>query len=240
VTPVNDLPVVTDIPNQTVAEGETFTTISLDDFVSDVEDADADITWSWAGNTDLTVTIDGSRIATIGIPNASWYGNETITFTATDLEGGQGSDQATFRVTSVNDPPIVTDIPYQTIAEGESFATINLDDFVSDVEDADADITWTWSGNTDLTISIDGNRIATIGIPDENWNGNETIIFTATDLEGANDVDTATFIVNPVNDPPIVSDIPAQNIAEGEIFASIILDDFVIDTEDSIADIVFT
>ncbi len=42
-------------------------------------------------------------------------------------------------------------------------------------------MTWTYSGNTALTVSIDVNRVATITIPDANWNGAETITFTATD-----------------------------------------------------------
>ncbi|MCD6250683.1 MAG: hypothetical protein J7J98_10165, partial [candidate division Zixibacteria bacterium] len=47
-------PVVTDIGDQTIAEGATFTTISLDDFVSDLDNTDAEMTWTYAGNTELT------------------------------------------------------------------------------------------------------------------------------------------------------------------------------------------
>ena len=49
----------------------------------------------------------------------------------------------TFTVTAVNDEPVVSDIPDQTILEGGSFVTINLDDYVEDVEDADSEISWT-------------------------------------------------------------------------------------------------
>ena len=83
-------------------------------------------------------------------------------------------------MTAVNDAPVVTDIPNQTIAEGATFTTINLDDYVSDVDNTDAEMTWTYSGNTDLTVSI-VNRVATISIPSADWNGAETITFRATD-----------------------------------------------------------
>ncbi len=179
VTAVNDPPIVTDIPDQTIAEGASFTTIALDDYVSDVENLDTDITWGFTGNSELTVDIT-DRVATIGIPNADWNGAETITFTATDLDGGSDGDAATFTVTAVNDPPIVTDIPDQTIAEGASFTTIALDDYVSDVENLDTDITWGFTGNSELTVDIT-DRVATIGIPNADWNGAETITFTATD-----------------------------------------------------------
>jgi len=186
VTAVNDAPVVTGIPDQTIAEGATFATINLDDFVSDVEDADADISWTYSGNTSLTVDIT-ARVATITAPYADWFGAETITFTAEDLGTLTDSDDALFTVTAVNDAPVVTGIPDQTIAEGASFATINLDDFVSDVEDADADIAWTYSGNTSLTVNITA-RVATITAPYADWNGAETITFTAEDLGALTDL----------------------------------------------------
>lgn len=89
-------PVVSDIPDQIISEGSSFITISLDDFVTDADNSDNEITWSYNGNTDLTVSINASRVATITIPNAEWTGSETITFTATDPEGDSDSDDATF------------------------------------------------------------------------------------------------------------------------------------------------
>ena len=238
VTPVNDAPVVGDIANQTIAEGESFATINLDDFVSDVDNPDTDITWTTSGEVDLTVNIV-DRVATISVPNADWNGTETITFTAEDLIGATDSDSATFTVTAVNDAPVVSDIPGETIAEGETFATINLDDYVNDVDNPDADITWTTSGEVDLTVSI-VDRVATISVTDVDWNGTETIIFTAEDLIGATDSDSATFTVTPVNDAPVVSDIPDQTISEGESFVTINLDNYVEDAEDEDSDISWT
>ena len=238
VTAVNDAPVVSDIPGETIAEGETFATINLDDFVSDVDNPDTDITWTTSGEVDLTVNIV-DRVATISVPNADWNGTETITFTATDLGLATDSDSATFTVTAVNDAPVVSDIPDQTISEGESFVTINLDDYVDDVDDLDADIAWTTDGEVELTVSI-VDRVATIGIPSSEWVGEETITFTAEDLDGATDSDSATFTVTAVNDPPVVGDIPNQIIAEGESFTTINLDDYVEDVEDEDSDISWT
>ena len=238
VTPVNDPPVVGDIPNQTIAEGESFTAINLDDYVEDVEDEDSDISWTFSGNIELIVSIV-DRVATISVPNADWNGTETITFTAEDLDGGMDDDSASFTVTPINDAPVVSDIPGETIVEGETFATINLDDYVNDVDNPDADITWTTSGEVDLTVNI-VDRVATIIIPDADWNGTETITFTAEDLNGATDSDSATFTITPVNDAPVVGDIPGETIAEGEAFATINLDDYVSDMDNSDTDISWT
>ena len=136
-TAVNDAPVVTDIPDQTISEGESFTTINLDDYVSDVDNLDSEMTWSYSGNTSLTVSIVG-RVATITAPGSTWNGAETITFRATDPGLLWDEDPATFTVNSVADAPVVSDIPDQTIAEGSTFATIDLDGYVTDPDNDDA------------------------------------------------------------------------------------------------------
>lgn len=90
--------------------------------------------------------------------------------------------------------PIVTDIPNQTITTGSSFATINLDNYVSDADNTDSQITWTYSGDTHINISI-VNRVATITY-DNGFTGSETITFTATDPDDLSDSDQAVFTVN--------------------------------------------
>ncbi|MEE8592959.1 MAG: Ig-like domain-containing protein, partial [Candidatus Bipolaricaulota bacterium] len=128
-----DLPVVSDIPDQTIAEGSAFATINLDDYVDDADNIDAEITWTYSGNTELSVTIDGSRVATIGIPDANWNGAETITFTATDPDLLSDNDAATFTVTAVNDIPTGSD-SFVTTNENTPYALL-----VSDLGYSDAD-----------------------------------------------------------------------------------------------------
>lgn len=96
-------PMVSDILDQSVPAGELFTTINLDDHVTD-DSADSEITWTTLGETDINVVIDENRVATITYP-AGWSGSETITFTATDPDDLSDSDAATFTVDPVNPPP---------------------------------------------------------------------------------------------------------------------------------------
>ena len=200
----NQPPVVSGIPDQTISEGASFLTIDLDDYVADPDNTDAEMIWTYSGNTALTVSID-TRVATIGIPNLDWNGSETITFRATDPGSLFDEDSANFTVTAVNDAPVVSGIPDQTISEGATFTTIALDDYVADPDNADSEMVWTFSGNMALTVSI-VNRVATIGIPNLDWNGNETITFRATDPGGLFDADSANFTVTAVNDTPIAQD----------------------------------
>jgi len=101
--------------------------------------------------------------------------------------------------------PVVGDIPDQTIVAGTSFQTINLDDYVADPDNLDSELNWTYSGNTDLGVAIDGNHVATITPPDQNWTGSETIVFTATDPSSNFDFDNAAFTVLPAGCEPGIS-----------------------------------
>lgn len=103
-------------------------------------------------------------------------------------------------------PPIVENIPDQDILEGEAFATIALDEYVDDPDHPDANIIWTFAGNSQLNVSIDANRIATISTPSDGWTGSETIAFTATDPIGFSSEDSATFSVGLIEYAPLVLD----------------------------------
>ena len=123
-----------------------------------------------------------------------------------------------------NNPPSVMGIPGESIDEGKRFAPIKLDKYVTD-EDAAANIMWSVSGNKQLRVSISSERVATIEIPNQYWNGSEDITFIATDSKGASGSETVNFNVESVNNPPEVRQIPDQTVDEGQTFSEIKLDD---------------
>ncbi|HQL27689.1 MAG TPA: Ig-like domain-containing protein [Anaerolineaceae bacterium] len=238
VTAINDAPVVTDIPDQTIQEGAAFLAIPLDNYVSDVDDSDAQMTWTASGNSALNVSIV-NRVATITSPNPEWNGSETITFRAADPGGLSAQDSAVFTITAVNDAPVVANIPDQTIPEGSSFANIPLDDYVSDPDNTDPELIWTFSGNTNLIVSITTDRVAQVTLPTPDWVGSEIVTFRAADPAGLHSEDQVLFAVTAGNKAPVVSDIPDQSVPEGGSFASIYLDDFVSDVDNSDAEMVW-
>ena len=135
------------------------------------------MTWTYIGNTDLIVDIT-ARVATITMPSVDWNGSETITFRATDPGALFDEDAATFTVSADNDAPVVTDIPDQTISEGGTFTTINLDDYVSDVDNTDDQIITFNAGNSTLFLEDGGNVDLSTLIDDaDNDTTNEIITF---------------------------------------------------------------
>ncbi len=122
------------------------------------------------------------------------------------------SDPATFTVNAVpNQAPVVADIPDQTILEGQSFAIVDLDNYVSDPDNGDSELTWTFSGNTSLVVVIDTGNIAIVTYPG-GFTGAETITFTATDPGALFDSDPATFTVNADLNPDFTIDATPETI----------------------------
>ena len=237
---VNNPPVMKPISDQTIDEGKQFTKIKLDDFVSDPDHPKDQILWEFdiqpvgkdQADGDLNVEIDPKRVATIIVPDTNWYGSAKITFTATDGEYASDKKTAVFTVKPINDPPVLQKIPDQTIEEKNEFESISLTDFVSDVDDDVSKIKWTIAGNKDLKFDIDKYGTANIKIPNEFWNGSETITFTATDAAGASVSTKATFTVKSINDPPeFVKDVPEQTIEEKQEFKPVELAQLVKDPD---------
>ncbi|EIU6806914.1 tandem-95 repeat protein [Vibrio parahaemolyticus] len=198
VTPVSDAPVAKD----DIATTQEDTAVTIDVLPNDT-DADGDklsIESASVPKEQGTVeVVDGKLVFT---PAENFNGDAEITYTVTD---GALTDQATVKVTvnAVNDTPVVeSNIADQTLAEDFTPYTIDLNIAFSDVDNVDGELTFSVSGNSNIQVAI-VNDIATI-TPTADWNGSETLTFTATDPSGESVSQTVNFTVAPVAD--IVAD----------------------------------
>ncbi|EHK9069396.1 tandem-95 repeat protein [Vibrio parahaemolyticus] len=198
VTPVNDAPVAKD----DIATTQEDTAVTIDVLPNDT-DADGDklsIESASVPKEQGTVeVVDGKLVFT---PAENFNGHAEITYTVTD---GALTDQATVKVTvnAVNDTPVVeSNIADQALAEDFTPYTIDLNTAFSDVDNVDGELTFSVSGNSNIQVAI-LNGIATI-TPTADWNGSETLTFTATDPSGESISQTVNFTVAPVAD--IVAD----------------------------------
>jgi len=238
VTIANEPPVVSQVPNQAIRKGETFVKISLDDYVADPDNPDEQIVWSAVGHQYVTVAIT-NRIADITIANSEWIGKDTVLFIAKDPGNRADTSKTVFSVTPSNQAPKIAQLAEQTILENEQFRTVNLDDYVNDPDNADGDLSWSYSGNSKLNISI-ANRILQVAVPDSEWAGSEKVTFKVSDPAGLKDSTSVTFTVIALNDPPVVSQIPSQRILPGSSFEPIKLNDFVFDIDNKDSEIEWT
>ncbi|WP_444823218.1 tandem-95 repeat protein [Vibrio parahaemolyticus] len=194
VTPVNDAPVAKD----DIATTQEDTAVTIDVLPNDT-DVDGDKlsieSVSVPKEQGTVEVVDGKLVFT---PAENFNGDAEITYTVTD---GALTDQATVKVTvnAVNDTPVVESyIADQTLAEDFAPYTIDLNTAFSDVDNVDGELTFSVSGNSNIQVAI-VNGIATI-TPTADWNGSETLTFTATDPSGESVSQTVDFTVAPVVD----------------------------------------
>ncbi|EIU6826671.1 tandem-95 repeat protein [Vibrio parahaemolyticus] len=194
VTPVNDAPVAKD--DTATTQEDTAVTIDVLPNDTDVDGDKLSIQSASVPSDQGTVEIvDGKLVFT---PAKNFHGDAEITYTVSD---GALTGQATVKVTvnAVNDTPVVeSNIADQALAEDFTPYTIDLNTAFSDVDNVDGELTFSVSGNSNIQVAI-VNGIATI-TPTADWNGSETLAFTATDPSGESVSQTVDFTVAPVVD----------------------------------------
>ena len=200
---MDDTPIITPIPDQTINEGENFSPIELDLYVEDPYQSDDQLTWQFYGNDELFVTLD-NRILTPVVPDSEWTGQETLSLAVTDPKGFTDSTTVTFTVNPVNDPPIWGNLPDYTFGEDDTLEIpiSSLLPLVTDVDDDPEDL-WFWiaenefiqwtmdtlEGSFDLYAPID-------------WYGQEDVIFVVLDSSGYSDEKSSRITVTGTPDPP--------------------------------------
>ncbi|MDG2789930.1 tandem-95 repeat protein [Vibrio parahaemolyticus] len=120
----------------------------------------------------------------------------TISASVSDGVNPTANDSDSLIVNRVNDAPTVENaIADQELSEDFASYTIDLNDAF---KDSDSALNFSVSGNSNVLVSIE-NGIATIS-PTADWNGSETLTFTATDPSGESVSQTVDFTVAPVVD----------------------------------------
>ena len=126
--PLPDIEMLEDVSNTSVFE--------LDEFFFD---PDRDTLYYSYGNTHVTVVISDKFPHTVGIfLPPDWYGDDTITFRATDPKGALLEDTVRVRVRPVDDPPMFLDnpaIPEIRVRVGTDYY-YELKPYIVDVDDA--------------------------------------------------------------------------------------------------------
>jgi len=200
-------PVVKDIPDVVLSAAKPTAEINLNDYVHDDDTPPDKITWTASGNTEVEVTIEPSVNRAILTFQEGSTGEEDVTFTAVDPDGNEGSD--TIKVTVLDNPPddkspLVFGIPDVIIPKGATDSSINLGDYVADSDNPAETLTYEYSGNVNIEITIDEKSHQVTLKGKEGFLGSEDITFTAIDPEGNKGSDTikVTVRLKPDTTPP--------------------------------------
>ena len=146
-----------------------------------------------------TATIINNQIQYTPAANAN--GVATVTYTASDNNGGTASSTLAITVAPINDAPVAT---ADTATMDEDAAPITIDVLAND-SDVDGDSLVINTASADIgTATIVNNQIQYT--PAANANGVATVTYTISDNNAGTASSTLAITVNPVNDAPAVAE----------------------------------
>ncbi|HCG7551482.1 TPA: tandem-95 repeat protein, partial [Vibrio parahaemolyticus] len=207
VNPVNDAPTIKVDAVESITEDAVNTdTVVATLTVRDTDTSEDQLTVSLENNSNGYFVLVGDEVkltqAGVDAVNNDELNLKDLTISASVSDGVNptANDSDSLIVNRVNDAPTVENaIADQELSEDFATYTIDLNDAF---KDSDSALNFSVSGNSNVLVSIE-NGIATIS-PTADWNGSETLTFTATDPSGESISQRVDFTVAPVAD--IVAD----------------------------------
>ena len=136
-----------------------------------------------------------------------------------------------------NASPVISSIDSIGFREDE-FVTVGLDSLVRDIDDSDASIVWNISSEiSEINIEYDYDlQTVKLSAPENFYGSNLPLSFTATDDSSASDTMNTFLYVLPVNDAPVIGDLPIFRLDEDAVL-EVDLDTLVTDVDHEAADI---
>jgi hypothetical protein len=214
VHPVNDAPVLEAIADQEMNEDEV---LEIDLVFHDV-DGDTLVVGVAADSEDLVVTWLSDSLRLRLEPASDWHGQAVVTVQVDDLQG-RAVDQRSFNVTvhPVNDCPVLVEAldPGECDEDGEAL----LEGLLARFHDVDGDTLQLCGLSCDLPeaeLEYDAEADALRLTPPADWSGLIQVQLCVTDGSCSLEVDW-TLTVHPVNDDPVLAEIPDQEMDEDDV-----------------------
>ena len=198
--------------------------LDLDLYVVDLDFEPDRIQWTTEGNLNIIVEINPVTHSPTFRSENGWTGPEIMTFVATNPNNRQGTATMMVTLIGAGAPPRLDAIPPVTFLVDE-MPTVDLKQYVFDLNSAPNRIRWETSVHEALQINIDDNGIAllqaTVGTT-------ETVTITAVDPDD-NRVSTEWLITVIEPTPPQISGLPDVRLKASETRDAFNLDEFVTD-----------
>jgi hypothetical protein len=215
-----NFPPQVNLPDSFTFDEDEIVSQDMNEFIFD-PDGD-ELVLEISGNENINIIIEGMLVTAWG--NENWFGTETVYYSVDDGHDHIITGSLDLIVLPVNDAPIVN-LPYSFTMQEDSELTVDFDLFITDVE-GDA---WTLSVTGAENIAVDINGSLVTFAPDENWFGQEVLVFYADDGMDAGS-DSIIMIVNPVPDAPVV-DFPEQLFILENSFLILNFNDYICDPD---------
>jgi uncharacterized repeat protein (TIGR01451 family) len=225
VNSVNDLPLLSSLSDQTILEDRVlgpvpFTVTDADAHPSAVDVAVMSDNPALVPVSNVWITGYGTNRSLMARPLTNQTGAATITLTALDGAGGSASRSFVLSVNFENDPPVIADIPDQTLRHPAG--ALQLPFTVSD-PDSSADLLTLGASSSNPALVPFGNisfgdsgtnrTISVTPVPNEL--GSTLITVTVTDNTGLSAADSFTLTVRTESTSPTLNPIPDLLLPQG-------------------------
>jgi hypothetical protein len=191
----NAAPIANAGPDQTVAEASV---VSL---AASATDAEQDpVTFHWVQVAGPAVTLSNANVAapTFSVPNGLSTGTDLV-FEVVAADGHSSTTDTVVVHVDVNDPPVASAGPDQTVAENDVVTLTAAGS--SDPEGHALSFTWTQTAGPAVALNNAGAASPTFVAPD--GLANTSLTFQVAASDGTNtSIDTVTILVHSVNDAP--------------------------------------
>ena len=194
----NQKPVCEDIPDLEWEEDET-ASLNLSEYCHDDDNDTLEYgVYNTSSSSDISLDSLEDGLA-IFSSKEDWDGEDWIVFIASDGKDKAITNKVILRVTGVNDEPVFTgELENITWNEDTNLTNyLDLEDYFSDV---DSELVYSAEGNHYINIQIDNGKASFM--PEKDWYGKETVIFSASDGEFSAYSNAITLEVLDLNEPP--------------------------------------
>ena len=192
----NSMPYIYTLPEDSIR------VFDFKNLVMDVDPND-EVNITFGASDNVYVTMNSETLVASIVGAEDWFGEQTINFVARDLDGATTNLPVTFAIENQEDNPRVINPIGERIILEDTFDTISM---FEHFQDPDGDnLIFTLSSNLNVEYSVDIDTGIMILTPDADWFGFREIWVTASDTTGRVAQTKFFFIVDPVNDPPIIN-----------------------------------
>jgi hypothetical protein len=226
---VNDNPLI-DLDDQIDVHPSSATTIDLESISFDIDHSYEQLIWSFEGDTTLFsvwLNNENNEITFSSRPETEMFSQTDFTIRVTDPDDAFDDDTFTLLLNSF--PPVWSEFA-DVVMSVNSNSFLNLDNYLSDLDNLDNEITVWAEGNTRVGVEIDATTHTAHFTSGVVWTGVEEIILFARDPDNNEDIDTLLVAVTQGH-IPLATRIPDIIMQTGAMDSSLILDQHVWDLD---------
>ena len=159
-------------------------------------DVDGDIlTFTPAQPSNGTLVVQGEQW--LYTPHSDFNGPDSVSFTATDGNGGSSTAVVSITVNAVNDAPVANAQSLSVDEDTSVIVTLTGSDVDGDT------VTLTPAQPSNGTLVAQGEQW--LYTPNLNYNGSDSVSFTAADGNGGSSTAVVSITINAVNDAPVAN-----------------------------------